>query len=179
MRKKKLKYPFLFAILFLLFLLALIFPKNKSIAASEEYCAFCNPDVLNRQKFYEDDLVLALYTHKPIFPGHCLIIPKRHIKTFDELSDDEAQQMASVIKKVHQAVQSTFHTSSYLLLQKNGREAGQMVPHVHFHYISRKTGATSTLSFFFHMYLANWKKPIKEQEMATIVAILKAAMPPL
>ncbi len=56
---------------------------------SEEYCAFCDDEVLNYQKFYEDDLVLALYTHKPIMPGHCLIIPQRHVKRFEDLSDEE------------------------------------------------------------------------------------------
>ncbi len=39
-------------------------------------CVFCDVSILNNQKFYEDDLVIALYTHKPILPGHSLIIPK-------------------------------------------------------------------------------------------------------
>ena len=46
-------------------------------------CAFCNPQIIDRQKFYEDDLVIALCTHKPIIPSHFLIIPKRHVKQLE------------------------------------------------------------------------------------------------
>src|ERR1700737_1272003 len=87
--------------------------------SAESYCAFCDTDVLNRQKFYEDDLVLALYTHKPILPGHCLIIPKRHVERFEMLTDEEITHMGRIIKKVNQAAVQVFKTSSYLLLQKN------------------------------------------------------------
>lgn len=87
-----------------------------------------------RQAFYKNDLVLALYSHKPIYPGHCLIIPKRHVERFEMLSEEEITEIGRVIKKVNQAVEKVFQTSSYLLLQKNGREVGQ-TPHVHVHYI--------------------------------------------
>jgi diadenosine tetraphosphate (Ap4A) HIT family hydrolase len=62
-------------------------------------CAFCNPAILDYQQFYEDDLVIALYTHKPVMPGHCLIIPKRHVERFEMLSDEESLQIFRVIKK--------------------------------------------------------------------------------
>lgn len=139
-------------------------------------CAFCNEDVLNYQKFYEDDLVLALYTHKPIFPGHCLIIPKRHVQRFEMLSEEETLQMSKVIKEVDQAVSKVFKTTSYLLLQKNGFEVGQTVPHVHFHYIPRKAGDSSLIKFFLKMFLINAGKPIKKNEMNASVTKLKEAI---
>lgn len=150
---------------------------NKSEdSLDSSYCAFCDPEVLNRQKFYEDGLVLALYTHKPVFPGHCLIIPKRHVERFEQLTDDEMNQMGRVIKKVNEAASKVFNTSSYLLLQKNGLEVGQTVPHVHFHYIPRQTGDTSTLKFLISMFLSNIKKPISNEEMQKIVQQLKKEM---
>lgn len=142
----------------------------------DPYCAFCDSAVIERQKFYEDDLVVALYTHKPVFPGHCLVIPKRHVRRFEELSSAEAGRMMDVLQKVHLAVQKTFHTNPYVLLQKNGREAGQTVPHVHFHYIPRKTGDTSGLKFIVKMYMAYLKKPITKQEMEEVTSQLKQAM---
>lgn len=141
-----------------------------------EYCAFCDPDVLDRQKFYEDDLVLALYTHKPILPGHCLVISKRHVERFELLTDEEITQIGRVIKKVDRAVTKVFGTSSYLLLQKNGLEVGQSVPHVHVHYIPRKEGDSSTLGFLVKMYVANAKGPISAEEMQEAVERLKQEM---
>lgn len=138
-----------------------------------EDCAFCNQDVLDYQTFYEDDLVLALYTHKPIFPGHCLIIPKRHVERFEMLSDEEMLQIGKVIQKVDVAAKQVFDTSSYLLLQKNGKEAGQTVFHVHFHYVPRKTGDSSTIRFLLNMFMANAKSPISSLEMKEKVASLR------
>ncbi len=144
--------------------------------SANAYCAFDDPKVLNRQKFYEDDLILALYTHKPILPGHCLIIPKRHVERFEMLTDQEINQIGLVIKKVNQAASKVFKTASYLLLQKNGLEVGQTVPHVHFHYIPRQLGDDSTLSFLVKMYLANAYSPIPEAEMQKICEQMNEAM---
>lgn len=138
-----------------------------------DHCAFCNPAILTNQKFYEDDLILALYTHKPILPGHCLIVSKRHVERFEKLTDEEISQIGKVIKKVNRAVTKTFGTSSYLLLQKNGLEVGQSVPHVHFHYVPRKAHDNSTIQFIVKMYIANVKHPISQEEMAKTIKKLK------
>lgn len=152
------------------------FVKPLSYSAFNDYCAFCDQAVLDNQKFYEDDLVLALYTHKPIFPGHSLIIPKRHVERFEMLTDEEITQIGRVIKKVNRAVEKVFGTSSYLLLQKNGREVGQSVPHVHFHYVPRKAGDDSAVKYIVKMYIANLTKPISNEEMHETVEKLKAAI---
>ena len=144
-------------------------------APSPQTCAFCDKAVLSHQTFYEDDLVLALYTHKPIFPGHCLVIPKRHVQRFEQLTDAEMLQIGQVIKKVNQAVMNVFETPSYLLLQKNGREVGQTVPHVHFHYVPRKAGDNSSLQFMAKMYIANAKQPLSPAQMHKTVEQLREA----
>ena len=139
-------------------------------------CPFCSTSILNYQKFYEDDLALALYTHKPMLPGHCLIIPKRHVERFEMISDAESAQIFQTIKKVDQAVKKVFGTSAYLILQKNGHEVGQTVPHVHFHYIPRKLNDDSIIGFLFRMFLANAKRPIPPSEMNEVVEALQKAM---
>lgn len=152
---------------------ALLLPQG---LAAEGYCAFCDAEVLERQKFYEDELVIALYTHKPVFPGHCLVIPKRHIERFEMVTDEEMVQMTRVIKRVNIAASKVFNTVSYLLLQKNGPEVGQSVPHVHFHYISREKGDDSALKFLARMYIINLQKPLPAIEMEEIVAEMREAM---
>jgi len=140
-------------------------------------CPFCDPTILERQTFYEDDLVLALCTHKPIYPGHCLVIPKRHVERFEHLTDEESAQIMRVLKEVDTAVVNIYDTSSYLLLQKNGLEAGQTVPHVHFHYIPRKAGNYSVVGFLFKMFIASVKKPISSEKTEKSVERLKKEFP--
>lgn len=139
-------------------------------------CPFCDVKILEYQQFYENDFVVALVTHKPIQPGHVLIIPKRHVEHFEMLADQEIVNIYHTIQKVHRAVSQVFGTSSYLLLQKNGIEVGQSVPHVHFHYIPRATGESSILTFLFNFYISNIKSPIHENEMKITVDQLKIAM---
>lgn len=139
-------------------------------------CIFCNPEVPGRQKFYEDDLIMALYTHKPVFPGHCLVIPKRHVERFELLTDQEVVQIARVIRKVDRAAMKVFGTSSYLILQKNGAEVGQTVPHLHFHYIPRKQGEFSTTKFMIKMFLSAIQKPISGDEMRRATGEMKEAI---
>ncbi len=149
----------------------------KDLYAPDAYCAFCDPKVLEAQTFYEDDLVRALYSHKPIYPGHCLIIPKRHVPRFEMLTDAEASQMMEMIKHVNEAVSQVFGTSAYLLLEKNGVEVGQTVPHVHFHYVPRKAGDDSELGFIYHMFrAAYWERPLKPNAMEEVVTELHEAM---
>lgn len=153
-----------------------VFLLKKPSSLSNAYCAFCDPAVLDRQAFYQDDLVLALYTHKPILPGHCLIIPKRHVERFEGLSKEEELQMSELIKKINQASMKVFGTSAYLLVQKNGYEVGQAVPHVHFHYIPRKAGDSSILKFVLKICLAALRGPINSAEMQEVVEKMKQAM---
>lgn len=143
---------------------------------SERPCAFCEEQVLLTHKFYEDDLVMALCTHRPVFPGHCLVIPKRHVERFDNLTADEISQIGKVIKIVNLASIRAFETSSYLLLQKNGLESGQSVPHVHFHYIPRQKDDSSSLKFIFKMFMANTGNPISAEEMKSATEKMRVAM---
>ena len=84
--------------------------------------------------------------------------------------------MSELIKKVNHAAMKVFGTSAYLLLQKNGREVGQAVPHVHFHYVPRKAVDSSSLKFILKMYLADLRGPISSAEMQEMVGKMKQAM---
>lgn len=158
--KKKL---FLFSFCFLIVGALVVFFSREKKESNE--CAFCDSKILSYQRFYEDELVIALYTHKPMVKGHCLIIPKRHVSRFEDLSDEEILQMGKVVKKTHVAVQKAFGTKHYLLLQKNGKEVGQSVPHVHFHYIPKKEGDFSVVSFVAKLLIRPLLIPISNNDM--------------
>jgi histidine triad (HIT) family protein len=143
---------------------------------SRDYCAFCDPKVIESQKFYEDDTMIALYTHKPVTEGHCLIIPKRHVERFEQLTDEENASISRVIKKVDRASIKVFNRASYLLMQKNGVEAGQTVPHVHFHYFPRQAGDDSSVKFMVQMLISVLKKPLARTEMKEVCDKMKEAI---
>ena len=171
---KKWTYPLL--VLVILVASGYFLPSPFKARLDTKFCAFCEREILNRQKFYEDDLVIALYTHKPVVEGHFLIIPKRHVERFEMLSNEEVLQMNQVIKKVHQASMQTFGTNSYLLLQKNGAEVGQTVPHVHIHYMGRKAGEGSTLGFMIKMLITPLLSPISIETMSLLTQKMHVAM---
>lgn len=122
-------------------------------------CAFCEGAVLDRQTFFQGERVLGILTHKPVAPGHVLIIPKRHVERFEDLTSEEVQEIGTCIRKVDQTVRNIFGHKDYLLLQKNGKRAGQSVPHVHFHYLP----AVPFLSIKF--FLTPWLKPLSGEEL--------------
>lgn len=128
-------------------------------------CCFCDQKIIDYQKFYEDDLVLGLYTHKPVTQGHCLIIPKRHVENFEDLSEKEDIAINSLIRRTHNALKTVFNAKSYIILQKNGSEVGQSVPHVHFHYIPRKKDAKNILGFLARFLVNPFLSPISSEEM--------------
>ncbi len=132
----------------------------------DDVCAFCEEEILERQKFYEDDHVLVLYSHKPIVSGHSLIIPKRHVERFEDLSDEELLHIKEAVIIVHAAAEEIYGASDYLLLQKNGAAAGQTVPHLHFHYFPRKEGEIPGPLFFLRFFLVPHLPSISDQEMA-------------
>ncbi|MCH9621709.1 MAG: hypothetical protein S4CHLAM20_11350 [Chlamydiia bacterium] len=149
---------------------------QKAVISSKKSCPFCNPEVLDRQNFYEDDLIFVLYTHLPVIESHFLIIPKRHIESFEYLSEEELLRIHQVIPKIKAASSKVFQTSSYLLHQKNGIEVHQSVPHIHFHFIAKKPGDSSVLKFLYNLILVNFKSPLSPYEMQKNVQKMKAAI---
>ena len=127
-------------------------------------CAFCNETVLESQKIYENEWVVALLSYKPIVEGHVLIIPKRHVERFEMLLEEEVLQINHLIKQVHSVSQKKYDSFSYMLLQKNGREVGQSVPHVHFHYIPQKVN-DSPNTILWNFLIDPLKRPMNQEQI--------------
>ncbi len=92
---------------------------------------------------------------------------------FESLSEEELSRLGLAIQKVHKAASIVFKTSSYLLLQKNGKEVGQSVPHIHIHYIPRKLGDRFQLIFFFKILLTHLFPQLSNHEMETCKALME------
>ncbi len=105
-------------------------------------CIFCKITAgqIPAVKVYEDSDVLAFLDIGPISDGHTLVIPKQHCESLHECPPELLNQLVSHLGKIAKAVQAAVDSDGYNLLCNNGRAAGQLVNHLHFHIIPRNTG---------------------------------------
>ena len=85
------------------------------------------------EKVFEDDLTLAFMDIMPQAPGHTLVIPKEPAETIFDLSPEAAAYLINKVQMVAAAVKRATKSPGITLFQLNGTEAGQTVPHIHFH----------------------------------------------
>ena len=102
-------------------------------------CLFCN--VKESGSVYENDLAYASYDSYPVSKHHCLIIPKRHIKDYFDLTKDELVACHNLIKKVKNVIINEDETVKGFNIGTNiGKISGQSILHCHFHLIPRRKG---------------------------------------
>lgn len=109
---------------------------------SAEDCVFCKivAGEIPATKIYEDDVVLAFLDIGPISDGHTLVISKQHVEKLHECPAELLGRVGSHLGKIAQAVASAMDSEGYNVLCNNGRAAGQLVDHLHFHIIPRNSG---------------------------------------
>ncbi|MDB6080836.1 MAG: hypothetical protein JWO53_108 [Chlamydiia bacterium] len=118
-----------------------VLPKKNGTDAKVEQaftCAFCQDTdlggkIIKNQSIGETKHIRVLLDNSPIVPGHLLITTTQSKKKAHELSDSEALAEHEALKKVAGLFAEKYGTREYLQLQKNGRPAGQSVPHYHNH----------------------------------------------
>jgi len=105
-------------------------------------CLFCQmiEGRIPVAKVYEDDVVFAFLDIGPVSDGHTLVIPKEHFEKFHECPANILAEVASRLGKVAKAVKTAMNCDGYNILCNNGRAAGQLIGHLHFHIIPRKAG---------------------------------------
>ena len=102
-------------------------------------CLFCNSE--KSECVHENDLAYASYDSYPVSEYHCLIIPKRHIKDFFDLSNDELVSCNELIKIVKKEIINKDPSVKGFNLGTNiGKVSGQSILHCHFHLIPRREG---------------------------------------
>jgi histidine triad (HIT) family protein len=91
-------------------------------------------------KIYEDEVVLSFLDIGPISDGHTLVIPKQHFEKLHECPAELLGQVFNRIGKLAGAVAAAMNSDGYNLLCNNGRAAGQLIDHLHFHIVPRNIG---------------------------------------
>jgi histidine triad (HIT) family protein len=105
-------------------------------------CIFCRivAGASPSETILEDATNLAFMDINPAHDGHCLVIPKAHFATVQEMSPDGFGRVAAAAAKVARAVDAELRPGGLSLVQANGAVAGQTVFHLHIHVLPRRAG---------------------------------------
>lgn len=106
---------------------------------ADKNCVFCKiiKGEMPCSKIYEDKEFLAFLDIKPVNRGHALVVPKIHCKNLLDFPRAEETDLIEFIKKVAGAIVKATNADGFNLGMNNGRAAGQLIEHAHFHIIPR------------------------------------------
>jgi histidine triad (HIT) family protein len=125
-------------------------------------CLFCK--IVTREVaariVFEDEHSIAFLDHRPIFPGHCLIIPKHHHETLTDLPVDQIEPYFKNVQLLARAVEAAMEAHGTFVAMNN--RVSQSVPHLHVHVVPRKR-KDGLRGFFWPRY------PYKSEEEADLI----------
>ena len=99
-------------------------------------CIFCKIVVgeIPADILYRDEEVIAFRDINPQAPTHVVIIPKEHVTSLTDLSEDESSLVGNMAKAANQLARGEgIAESGYRLVINCGQQGGQLVPHLHMH----------------------------------------------
>lgn len=97
-------------------------------------CLFCSivADEIPAERVYEDDEVIAFRDINPRAPTHVLAIPRRHVASAADLGESDAALLGALFGALRKVARD-HGLRGYRIVTNVGTEAGQSVPHLHFH----------------------------------------------
>ena len=102
-------------------------------------CLFCI--IKKKEILYENQLAYSAFDSYPVSDQHCLVIPKRHVKNYFDLNDDEVIACNELIKKVKIYIERNDKlVKGFNIGVNSGIIAGQSIMHCHIHLIPRREG---------------------------------------
>ena len=100
-------------------------------------CAFCR--IIHGEEqaslVFEDGLSLAFLDHRPLFPGHCLLVPKQHYETLADLPTPLVGPLFQNAQLLERAIEVGLEADGTFVAINN--RISQSVPHVHIHLVPR------------------------------------------
>ena len=103
-------------------------------------CLFCRiiAGEIPSTKVYEDETVFAFRDINPQAPTHILVIPKAHISSCDGVTAENSSVVAHIFQVIPQIAKAEGLVNGYRVVSNCGADAGQTVPHLHFHILGGK-----------------------------------------
>lgn len=103
-------------------------------------CLFCSiiKGEIPSKKVYEDDMVYAFRDINPMAPTHILIVPKCHIQSADEVTEENSRYVAHIFEVIPKIAKAEGLTNGYRVITNCGEDGCQSVKHLHFHLLGGK-----------------------------------------
>jgi histidine triad (HIT) family protein len=103
-------------------------------------CLFCRivAGTLASPVVFEDESSFAFLDHRPLFPGHTLLVPKQHYETLADLPDALIQPFFTNAQLLARAVEQALQAEGTFVAINN--RVSQSVPHLHVHIVPRRKG---------------------------------------
>lgn len=105
---------------------------------NSKYCIFCK--IVRKEEpatiVYENEFLIAFLDTKPLFSGHCLLIPKAHIEDFNHLPSNSITPLFEFSQILSKAIENSLKANGTFIAINN--KVSQSVPHLHIHVIPRK-----------------------------------------
>jgi len=101
-------------------------------------CTYCT---LSESRIIDHSpLTLVIRDVFPVSPGHTLIIPRRHVESYFDLTDQEREDMTFMMMRIKNALKTEFSPQAFNIGINEGFAAGQTVAHINMHLIPRFKG---------------------------------------
>ena len=103
-------------------------------------CLFCMiiDGEIPSNKVYEDDKVLCFYDVDPQAPVHCLLIPKKHIPSIDDVQGEDAELLSYMMLKIKDIAAELGLENGYRVVINCGEDGLQTVQHLHLHILGKR-----------------------------------------
>ena len=103
-------------------------------------CLFCKiaAGQIPSTKVYEDESILAFRDIAPMAPTHILVIPKCHIPSVAAITAENSDVVRHIFEVIPQIAAAEGLVNGYRVVSNCGPDAGQTVPHLHFHILGGK-----------------------------------------
>jgi len=103
---------------------------------TESGCELCTPDMI----LVEDELAYVRYDNNSLSPGHVLVVPRRHVASFFDMTEAEKACVLHLLDRAKAHLERENRPDGYNIGVNIGKAGGQSRMHVHVHLIPRYTG---------------------------------------
>jgi diadenosine tetraphosphate (Ap4A) HIT family hydrolase len=141
-------------------------------------CAYCTLPEIKSRKIVDNTFAVAFPTNIPITPGHTLIIPKRCVARYEDLTAEEKSAIEDLRITITTALKKVFNAEGFNFAWNDGKNAGQSVPHFHLHVIQRKTGDAGIFGYEPRqfIYRPGERAISQEEELQQVRDLIKAGI---
>lgn len=103
-------------------------------------CVFCKigNHEIPTDVVYEDDKIMVFRDLEPKAPVHVLLIPKKHIASLDDVTEDDMELLGYILFKIHEIAAGLGLQNGYRVVSNNGEDAYQTIKHLHFHILGKR-----------------------------------------